>query len=50
MVEILWHQAANGENKHQPVVGGETGLLDLKRDLMMIQILRVEEKAIPENA
>jgi hypothetical protein len=49
MVEILSHQAANGENKHQPVVSGETGLLDSKRDLTMIQILRVEEKAIHEK-
>jgi len=49
MVEISWHQAANGENRHQPVVSGETGLLDSNRDLMMIQILRVEEKAISEK-
>jgi len=35
MVEIMWHhrenQAANGENKHQPVASGETGLLDSKK-------------------
>jgi hypothetical protein len=35
MVEILWHrrgnQAANGENKPQPVISGETGLLESKK-------------------
>jgi hypothetical protein len=49
MVEIFWHQVANGENKHQAVVSGETGPLDSNWDLMMIQILRVEEKAISEK-
>jgi hypothetical protein len=42
-------QAANGENKHQPVVSGKTGLLGSNRDLMMIQILGVEERAISEK-
>jgi len=47
MVEILWHrrgnQAANGENKPQPVISGETGLLDsnftTKREFMKLWII-----------
>jgi hypothetical protein len=36
MVEMLWNQVVNGENKRQPDVSEETGLLDsIKKQILM---------------
>jgi len=32
MVEIVWHQMANGENESQPVIYDKAGLIDAKEN------------------